>query len=225
MTFLQLILVWSSQEWGLGFQGTYLFTLGFLPKKRVCHTSNAFAMIRPCWREAFMNWKTAWMYPGRKFREWRRRELFLPRAFYSILRFRFIWQSLKSMVSPWVIFSLQQFYLYTLEDQGFMLVIGVKLHLSFQGEKKDTQRVFDTNSCSCTVNVVGMETIWQYLGSLLQPTPAVHDSPLSLRRCSQAWTWLVIGTDLSVQRHCWSETSLSLSGRRAHNRLKRNWIR
>ena len=63
------------------------------------------------------------------------------------------------MVSPWVIFSLQQFYLYTLEDLGFMLVIGVKLHLSFQGEKKDTQRVFDTNSCSCTVNVVGMETI------------------------------------------------------------------
>ena len=148
MTFLQLILVWSSQAWGLGFQGTYLFTLGFLPKKRVCHTSNAFAMIRPCWREAFMNWNTAWMYPGRKFREWRRRELFLPRAFYSwwldfenssvysMLWFRFIWQSLKSMVSPWVIFSLQQLYLYTLEDQGFMLVIGVKLYLSFQGEKK-----------------------------------------------------------------------------------------
>lgn len=40
------------------------------------------------------------------------------------------------MVSPWVIFSLQQLYLYTLEDQGFMLVIGVKLYLSFQGEKK-----------------------------------------------------------------------------------------
>lgn len=39
------------------------------------------------------------------------------------------------MVSPWVIFSLQPFCLYTLEDQGFMLVKGVKLYLSFQGEK------------------------------------------------------------------------------------------
>lgn len=162
VTFSQLILVWSSQEWGLGFQGTYLFTLGLLPKKKVCLTSNVFAMIRPCWREAFMNWKTAWMYPGRKFIEWRRRELFLPRAFYSMLWFRFIWQSSKSIVSPWVIFSLQQLYLYTLEDQCFMLVIGVKLYLSFQRKKKNTQSAFDTNSCSCTVNVVGMKTVWQY---------------------------------------------------------------
>ena len=117
-----------------------------------------------------------------------------------MLWFRFIWQSLKSMVSPWVIFSLQPFCLYTLEDQGFMLVKGVKLYLSFQGEKKYTQSVFDTNSCSCTVNVVGMETVWQYLDSLWQQTPSVHDSSLSPRRCSQAWTWLVVGTDLNVQR-------------------------
>lgn len=49
--------------------GTYLWILGFLPK-RTCHPSDAFAMIKPSWRRIFMNLETAWIYSGRKFREW-----------------------------------------------------------------------------------------------------------------------------------------------------------
>lgn len=69
-------------------------------QSRVCLSSHALRAIRPCWREISMNWKTAWIHPGRQLREEKQRGLCFPEVFQRILGIRFIWQGPKWISSP-----------------------------------------------------------------------------------------------------------------------------